>query len=66
MLQNAIVVAIIVVAAIYLLRRFRKNSTSGGCGCGCEGCGLAPKDHACSCGTGKMHTGLDDLRDPKD
>lgn len=41
-MQTTIVILIIAVAALYLVRRVVKRSNpAGGCGCGCESCGLS-------------------------
>lgn len=42
-LDTLIAVGIVVVAAVYIIRRFSKTRKSGGCGCGSES----------SCGGGK-------------
>lgn len=43
MLQNIIIIVILIACAIYIGRRmyasFRNSDKSGGCGCGCSGCG---------------------------
>jgi len=68
MLENAIVVGIVVIAAAYLLRRWLKKGSQPSCGCGCTGCEQARAclgaDENGQCPSG--HTiELDDLRPPR-
>jgi hypothetical protein len=52
-IQTIIVIAIVLVAAVYLIRKYtRAAKGTGGCGCGCEGggCPAEKRDH---CGDGK-------------
>ncbi len=64
MLQNLIVAGIVIVAAVYLLRRWLKKGAQSSCGCGCSGCGSAD---ACAGADsdGKCPSGLHDMRPRK-
>ncbi|OBQ46450.1 FeoB-associated Cys-rich membrane protein [Halodesulfovibrio spirochaetisodalis] len=61
-MSDAVIVAVIIaVAAGYLVRRFMKKGSSGGCGCGssCGGCGSSDTTSAhkgsagCGCSSHK-------------
>ncbi|MGE4505915.1 MAG: FeoB-associated Cys-rich membrane protein [Desulfovibrionaceae bacterium] len=56
-METVIVLAIVVAAGAYLLRRTLRNTKSGGCGCGsdCGGCGESSS--ACGCGSAKTPPG---------
>ena len=50
-MDKVFAVFIVLLAAIYLLRKFYLvfKGTDTGCGCGCESCALQTKEGLCSC-----------------
>ena len=39
-MANVIVGALLIVLVLLAVRRIRRKRLIGGCGCGCEGCGM--------------------------
>lgn len=53
-MQTIIVIAIVLAAAVYLIRKYgRAVKGTGGCGCGCDGGGGCPAEKRDNCGDKK-------------